>query len=339
MKKLISMLLLCTLMFSMAACQKKNSDNSNAETSQKVEGNDASGSTSEEGNSAEATKETVTISHELGTVEIPYDAQRVVVLDLAALDIIDALGVGNRVVAMPKSSSVYYLTSYVENNAIENAGSVKEIDMETIMSTEPDLIIIGGRLQGEYETLSKIAPTLLVGVDHTVGYMETFKENVQNIASIFGLEELSEELMAGFDARVEALCAAVDGKSAIVGLVTSGSFSSLGIDSRCSLISREVGFHNLASNVDSTHGDTSSFELLVDVNPEYIFVLDRDTAINAEGASMAKDVMENELVAKTSAYQKNQIIYLTPDVWYLSEGGITATSIMLNDLETGILVP
>lgn len=33
---------------------------------------------------------------------------------------------------------------------------------------------------------------------------------------------------------------------------------------------------------------------------------------------------------------KVKIIYLTPDVWYLSEGGITATDRMLKDLEEGI---
>jgi iron complex transport system substrate-binding protein len=33
------------------------------------------------------------------------------------------------------------------------------------------------------------------------------------------------------------------------------------------------------------------------------------------------------------AYKNGHIVYLTPDVWYLAEGGITATDVMLRDLE------
>ena len=45
--------------------------------------------------------------------------------------------------------------------------------------------------------------------------------------------------MAGFDARIKALSAFAAGKTAIVGMSTSGGFNVLGSDGRCSLISRE----------------------------------------------------------------------------------------------------
>ena len=84
-------------------------------------------------------------------------------------------------------------------------------------------------------------------------------------------------------------------------------------------------------------GMKSSFELLVEKNPEYIFVLDRDSAIQKEGAKLAQDIMNNELVKQTTAYKENHIVYLTPTVWYLAEGGITALDVMLKDLETVLL--
>lgn len=279
----------------------------------------------------------VSIDHSLGTTKVPFDPQKIAVLDLAALDIIDVLGVGDRVVGIPKSSSVSYLKSYVENDKIVNVGSVKEVDMEALNALQPDLIFIGGRLSSEYENISKIAPTISVNIDNKAGYMKSFTQNVNHIASIFGLEEKAVELTSSFDQRIAALNQTASGKKAIVGLVTSGSLSTLGNGSRCSVITNEVGFENAATDVDSTHGDTASFELLLEKDPDYMFILDRDTAINAEGAKVAKEVMENEIVMKTTAYQNGKIIYLTPDVWYLSEGGITATDIMLKDLETGIL--
>lgn len=279
----------------------------------------------------------VSIDHSLGTTKVPFDPQKIAVLDLAALDIIDVLGVGDRVVGIPKSSSVSYLKSYVENDKIVNVGSVKEVDMEALNALQPDLIFIGGRLSSEYENISKIAPTISINIDNEAGYMKSFTQNVNHIASIFGLEEKAVELTSSFDQRIAALNQTASGKKAIVGLVTSGSLSTLGNGSRCSVITNEVGFENAATDVDSTHGDTASFELLLEKDPDYMFILDRDTAINAEGAKVAKEVMENEIVMKTTAYQNGKIIYLTPDVWYLSEGGITATDIMLKDLETGIL--
>ena len=156
------------------------------------------------------------------------------------------------------------------------------------------------------------------------------------IASVFGAEEKAEETLAGFDVRVADLAKKAEGKTAVIGMVTSSNFNTLGDGSRCSLIGNEIGFTNLANNVDSTHGNESSFELLVSLNPDYVFVLDRDSAINTEGAQLAKQVMDNELVKKTDAYQNDRIIYLTPTVWYLAEGGITAMDVMLSDLENGI---
>lgn len=86
--------------------------------------------------------------------------------------------------------------------------------------------------------------------------------------------------------------------TAIIGLCTSGSFNVLGNDVRCSLIGKEIGFENVGVDAEvetSTHGNEASFEFVVEKNPEYIFVLDRDAAIAAEGAQLAQEIMENEL--------------------------------------------
>ena len=61
-------------------------------------------------------------------------------------------------------------------------------------------------------------------------------------------------------------------------------------------------------------------------------------AINAEGAKLAKEIVENELVMGTDAYQNGRIVYLAhPAVWYTAEGGVTALDLMLQDLEAELL--
>ena len=290
----------------------------------------------------EAAPETITISTLNGNREtmelaVPYDPQRIAVLDMASLDILDRLGVGDRVVGSA-TTALDYLQAYVTNEEIANLGTIKEADLEAVMASEPDVIFIGGRLSSSYDALSEIAPVIYLATDTEIGVVESVRQNATTIASLFGLEAEVDALMADFDARIVALAAFAEGQNAIVGLCTSGSFNVLGSDGRCSMISVEIGFDNLGDgDVTSTHGNESSFELIVELNPDYIFVLDRDAAIATEGAKLAQEIVENELVMETDAYKNGHIVYLAhPTVWYTAEGGITALDIMLQDLESAL---
>ena len=290
----------------------------------------------------EAAPETITISTLNGNREtmelaVPYDPQRIAVLDMASLDILDRLGVGDRVVGSA-TTALDYLQAYVANEEIANLGTIKEADLEAVMASEPDVIFIGGRLSSSYDALSEIAPVIYLATDTEIGVVESVRQNATTIASLFGLEAEVDALMADFDARIAALAAFAEGQNAIVGLCTSGSFNVLGSDGRCSIISVEIGFDNLGDgDVTSTHGNESSFELIVELNPDYIFVLDRDAAIATEGAKLAQEIVENELVMETDAYKNGHIVYLAhPTVWYTAEGGITALDIMLQDLESAL---
>ena len=168
--------------------------------------------------------------------------------------------------------------------------------------------------------------------------VESVRKNAGTIASLFGLEEEVDGLMADFDARIEALASFAEGKTAIVGLVTSGGLNVLG--GRRPLLHDwpgnrfcERGCRHAALDC-ATHGNEASFEFVVEKDPDYIFILDRDAAIQTEGAQLAQEIVENELVQGTRAYQDGHIVYLSsPAVWYTAEGGITALDVMLQDLE------
>ena len=76
----------------------------------------------------------------------------------------------------------------------------------------------------------------------------------------------------------------------------------------------------------------------MDKAPNFIFVLDLDAAIGTDGAKLAQEILENELVMGTDAYKNGNIVYLAlPAVWYTAEGGISALDIMLQDLESELL--
>lgn len=230
---------------------------------------------------------------------------------MASLDILNALGVGDRVVGTA-STRLEYLQDYI-NDEIANLGTIKEAALEAIMACEPDVIFISGRLSSSYDALSEIAPVVFLATDTELGIVESVRRNAATIASMFGLEDQVDELMAGFDARIQALQAVSEGQTAIVGMCTSGSFNVPGNDGRCSIIGVEAGFENIGvdANIDtSTHGNEASFEFLVEKAPDYIFVMDRDAAIGTDSAQLAQDIMENELVMGTEAYKNGHLVYL-----------------------------
>ena len=334
MKKIASFALALALSLGLAACSSGSGGSAAPESTTPVEDTQLTGTvpTSVTITSLNGAKESVEL-------EVPYDPQRIATLDMACLDILDALGVGDRVVGTA-STSLEYLQDYI-NDDIANLGTIKEADLEAVMACEPDVIFIGGRLASSYDALSEIAPVVYLSTDTEIGVVESVRQNAVTIASMFGLEEEVDALMADFDSRIAALSEFADGKTAIVGMCTSGSFNVLGNDGRCSIIGREIGFENIGVDADldtSTHGNEASFEFIVDKAPDYIFVMDRDAAIATEGAKLAREIMENELVMGTDAYKNGHIVYLAhPAVWYTAEGGITALDVMLSDLESELL--
>lgn len=350
-KRILSAITVMTAMLALTAC----GGSSTGETAAAVETQAGAAETqatvveaaevAEETESTETASETVTITSLDGNgeeiqLEVPYNPERIAILDMASLDILDSLGVGEKVVGMA-STSLEYLQTYAENEDLAALGTIKEADLEAVMACEPDVIFIGGRLASAYDSLSQIAPVVYLATDTESGVVESVRSNAETIASMFGKEAEVGELMSGFDERIQALADFASGKTAIVGMCTSGSFNILGNDGRCSIIGREIGFDNVGVDADtatSTHGNEASFEFVVEKNPEYMFVMDRDAAISTEGAKLAQEIVENELVKGMDVYKNGNIVYLAhPAVWYTAEGGIQALDIMLQDLESELL--
>ena len=326
MKKFTTITFAMMMAFTMAACGSSGGDSGTVATEQVLQ------TETEVQTPSSITVEALNGASEVIEVEVPYDPQVIVTLDAASTDILTNLGVSDRIVGTTTPEA--YLADYVADAV--NVGTAKTFDVEAIMELQPDVIFMSGRGGEYYDTLVEIAPVVRLTVSGNV--VDGTYENAAKIASIFGMEEEMLAKLSAYDERIAAIRVVAEGKSAIVGLCTSGAFNLLGNDGRCSIIGNELGFNNIGvdANIDtSSHGNEASFEFVVDKAPDYIFVLDRDAATNAEGAQLAKDIMENELVMSTDAYKNgNMIIMENAGVWYKAEGGFTALGIMLNDLES-----
>ena len=286
MKKLLLTFIAAIMAVGLIACGSSSSNNSEQTTTE---------NTSTQQEKTSVTIKSLNGSKEEVDLEVPYNPKRIAILDFASLDIIDSLGVGERVVGMA-STSIDYLKKYSDNTSIKSLGTIKEADFEAVMECEPDIIFIGGRLSNSYDKLSEIAPVVYLSTDTEIGLVESVSKNAKTIASIFGLESEVDSKLANFTERINNLKNFAQSKTALVGMTTSGSFNLLGNDGRCSIIGREIGFNNLtAASSTSTHGNESSFETVVSQNPDYIFVMDRDSAIATSGARQRRKLWKMTL--------------------------------------------
>lgn len=333
MKKLFINIMAMAMIFSMVACGKTKTN----ETA--FAGDDIDTKT--------VTIQAFNANQERIDMEVPYDPQRIAILDMPALDIVDALGLGDRVVGSAKVT-IDYLADYNPEDSkgvIENLGTIKTADLEKVAASEPDIIFIGGRLASIYGDLEAIAPVVYLGVDYEKGVVESTKENAMTIASIFGKEAEVDAMFSEFQPRIDVLHEVLNDKKVLLGMYNSNALGLMDTQSQLNIIAKELGANNLGESVGesekASHGEEASWETILTLNPEYMFILDRSTATEAadEGLMGVREVVENDLIKELDVYKEGKIIYFIEhaNVWYTSTGGVQALDTMLTDLEKALL--
>lgn len=287
----------------------------------------------EEGSSTGSEEDTtIMVKHELDETEVEKSPEKVVVFDFGTLDTLDKLGI--EVAGVAKGNIPSYLEEEYESDNYENIGSLKEPDFEKIAEIDPDLILISGRQSAMYDELTKLAPTVFLGVD-TTRYMDSFKENLEMIGEIFEKESEIQAELAEIEESIETLHekATTADKNALIILANDDKISAYGQNSRFGIIHDVFGIPAVDEDIEaSTHGMNVSFEYVKKQDPDMLYVVDRGAAIGEE--SSAKKMVENKLVEDTKAYKNDDIVYLDPDFWYLSGGGLVSVAEMINEIAT-----
>lgn len=281
---------------------------------------------------AGASAQDITVTHPQGETTIAGVPEKVFTIDWAAFDNLNALGVD--VAGAPGSNAPGYLSDLVSDDLV-NVGSLFEPDFETIAAEQPDLVIVAGRSAGTYPQVSEIAPTIDMSVNNA-DIVAGVEGNLEQLGEIFGLEDRAAELIANLDAKIEEARAAAEGKGTGLVLVTNaGNLGVYGPDSRVAWVHNELGIPSVMDEVeDGDHGgDGISFEFLLEANPDWLFVVDRDAGVGNDGAAAA--LLDNELMHQTTAWQNDQIIYLDPQAAYITMHGYTGLMLMLDQVVEG----
>lgn len=160
------------------------------------------GCTSNNSANEEKTNEnTVTVTDVRGEVKIPANPQRIV--DLSGnSDILSILGY--KVIGTANSDAYDYtkFPSYLEEtlSGAEILGySMQDtIDVEAVINLNPDLIVISTVQEKMYDSLSEIAPTVMIQLEAL-----NWKDDVRALGKVFGKEEAANEWIANYEAKAK----------------------------------------------------------------------------------------------------------------------------------------
>lgn len=279
---------------------------------------------------------TITIEHTQGTTTLDKPAEKIVVLDLGALDTLNALGVADRVVGMPEMAAMPEALKEFDGK-IETVGTMQEPDLEKIAELNPDLIIAGFRSAKLTPELAKNFKT----IDITYTNDKPFYDGVAYASKLIGQavgkeKETDEQLKELADAIAEAKGKVDPDQTALILMTTGGKVGAHGSESRYGVVHKDLGLKPALQDIKvESHGDPISFEAIQKANPDLMIVVDRDAAVGQEGAA-AKQILDNELVAATNAWKNDKVIYLDGGRWYLLIHGLDNSVEMIKQIGEGL---
>ena len=282
-------------------------------------GQDGSASGQAGSAAAEVPAGSVKVQTAHGEAVVPQNPERVAVYDLGAVDTLSKLGV--KIGASVDSQNLAYLDVPLKDAV--KAGTLFEPNYEALNAYNPQLIVIGSRMAKDKVSseLAKLAPTIDMTAQ-TDNMKESAKARIDAYGRIFGKQAEADALKAEIDKTFADAKAAAQGKGkGLVILVNAGKLSAFGPDSRLGgWIHRDIGVPPADEAIkEGSHGQPVSFEYIKEKNPDWLFVLDRSAAIGEEGQA-AREVLNNPLVAQSTAWKKGQVVYLPPET-YLAAGG------------------
>ncbi|NKJ40339.1 siderophore ABC transporter substrate-binding protein [Rhizobium sp. SG570] len=275
----------------------------------------------------------VMIQHAMGETEVKKDPKTVAVLDVSALDTLYAIGVD--VQGVPNDIFVPYLHKF-DGPEYRKVGSVFEPDYEALSAMAPDLIIVGGRSSPKYPEVSKIGPTIDLTPDLKDRLGSTIKY-AEELGEIFGKQKDVSDRVTKLRQSIESVKEKAHAAgTALLIMTTGGKMSAMGPGTWFGMLYDTFGIKPAVKDLDTSfHGQIVSPEFVLETDPDWLFVIDRDAAIGQAGAS-ARQVVDNELIRQTKAWKLGHVVYLDPVDWYIVSDGLIAMQAMADELSKAL---
>ena len=208
------------------------------------------------------------------TVVVPSQPQRVVSLSPAVTEIIFALGAQDMLVG--RTDFCEYPT---EAKSIPSIGGISNLNIESILSLNPDLVISGSMVGKKVTDQMDAMGVPMVCVIEKPKF-DALYNNIAAIGRLVGKKHEADSLNALLSDKVAELLSDSGTQTPchsvyyVVGFGPSGNFTAGG-NTFINDIIRMAGGHNIAEDIE---GWSYSLEALVQEDPDYIIVRREDSA-------------------------------------------------------------
>ena len=267
--------------------------------------------------------------------EVP---SRVVLTSHAAANTLDELDLEDNVIGLVKTGVFPDALSTYSGDEYTDIGSLKEPKMDVIAELGPDLILYGNRTRAMEPEFAKFSDQVVAGDPDTSDTVASNRAKVEEIAALFGEEDAASEKLDEIDDQVAETRGKAEGAGTALVLMTSGGkVTGYGPGSRFDLIYNELGMEPAAGNLESegSHGAPLSWEQIAELNPDHVFVIDRDTAIGSEGEA-ATALLDNPVFNRTEAASNGNVHILDGQNWYLVGGGLGVLNSMILEIDNAV---
>lgn len=270
-----------------------------------------------------------------GPICVPEQPKRIVVLD-PTYSLGMSLELGLPVVGAPLfAMSDETLKAEAEAQSVTDLGGLTEPSLETIIALEPDLILGSGFVgTGVQAMLSNVAPTVLIT-------SENWKDFYRILASVTGRGDRAEELLAGYETRLDEVRAKVPDLTVSVIRITGWDFQ-VYLDAPNAygpfLILREAGV--VRPDYERSEGDGPRLKRpdLEDLSALTgdILVYIVGGANDSDTSGRHEEVLANPLWQMLPAVQAGNVHRVDAATW-MEFSGVTSAHRVLDDIERYIV--
>lgn len=263
-----------------------------------------------------------------GIVDVPKNPKVVASLDIGTIDTLNALEVP--VKGIP--DNLYIDELNIKDGVV--VGNLFKPDIEKLYALKPDLILMATLSAGQISAVSKIAPAVDMSLENKDPFTETL-ERMQQLATVFDKQAQASKWQEKFLRIKNSITSKLTSNNRTLILLTTGNkMSVFGSNSRFGWLDKTLGFHIVKTPKDThDHGAPVSFEYIKKVDPDWLLVIDRASAMGMHHEESAKSLLDNTLMRSTRAWKNKRIIYLRPADMYVTVGGVQSMYRVMQQLE------
>lgn len=277
--------------------------------------------------------ETRTVSSVKGDVEIPKDPKRIVDISGSSEELI-ILGHTPVGTANVDSYDTKNVPSYIKDKLgdakVVGHSMMDTMDIEAILSTNPDLIIMSQRQEKIYDQLKDIAPVVMMK-----DYGNDWKDKLIDVSKIFDEEDVANKWLASYDEKAKKIGEEIKAKNKnqtyLPLLSTSGQFMVFSDGGIGSIMFDDMGLPKPANmpKQDSITLPTVTMEGLTKIDADHIVVI----ATEAD----KKDLSKSKVWNNTRAVKDGNVTILNSSPFFSQSYNPIGREMLLESIKSELI--